>query len=346
MSTATGPYVRDTRHPSAGDNSGGRECLRTRAHHASRAAEPKGSAPVDLDRIDLAVVRELQTDGRLTYETLAQRVGLSRPATRARVQRLLDSSAVRVVAVIHPAVRGLTASAHLSIDAHGEAERVAREIAAMPQAPFVTLTAGRRAIMTELRTAGYGELDRAIEQVRSLPGVSMVDPLIAIRHLKDPYLPAEEPTVSADELDATDRQILDELERDGRLPFAELAERVGLSAGATRSRTLRLLEGGVVKVLALVRPEVLGLGYLCGFAVRVEGAREPVARTLAGFSRVSFLSACIGRAELVGTITAESLTAVRATLDEMRACTGVREVESWVHLELVKERYDLESPEA
>ncbi|MGW1143284.1 AsnC family protein, partial [Streptomyces zhihengii] len=31
-------------------------------------------------RIDLAVVRELQTDGRLAYETLAQRVGLSRPA--------------------------------------------------------------------------------------------------------------------------------------------------------------------------------------------------------------------------------------------------------------------------
>ncbi|MGX4690069.1 Lrp/AsnC family transcriptional regulator [Streptomyces sp. JNUCC 63] len=294
---------------------------------------------MDLDPIDLAVVRALQTDGRLTYETLAQRAGLSRPATRARVQRLLDSGAVRVVAVVHPAVRGLTASAHLSVDVHGEARRVAREIAAMPQAPFVTLTAGQRAVMAELRTEGFDELSRAIERVRALPGVSAVDPLISMRQLKDPYLLAGEPTVS--DLDETDLLILDELERDGRLPFAELAERVGLSAGATRARTLRLLDGGVVKVLALVRPEVLGLGYLCGFAVRLAGERDKVVPTLLGLERISFLSTCVGRAELIGTITAESLAAVRATLDDMRACAGVRGVESWVHLELIKERYDL-----
>ncbi|MFP1624071.1 Lrp/AsnC family transcriptional regulator [Streptomyces sp. 5K101] len=299
---------------------------------------------MDLDRIDLAVVRELQTDGRLAYETLAQRVGLSRPATRARVQRLLESGAVRVVAVVHPAVRGLTASAHLSIDTRGPAETVAREIAAMPEAPFVSLTAGQRAVMAELRTEGFDALDRAIERVRSLADVSVVDPLIGIEHLKDPYLLAA--LTDVPELDETDRQILDELERDGRLPFADLAERVGLSPGATRSRTLRLLDGGVVKVLALVRPELLGMGYLCGFAVRVEGAREPVADALAGLERVSFLSACVGRAELVGTITAESLATVRATLDEMRGRAGVRGVESWVHLELVKERYDLGGPAA
>ncbi|MGW5000819.1 Lrp/AsnC family transcriptional regulator [Streptomyces hydrogenans] len=294
---------------------------------------------MDLDHIDLAVVRELQSDGRLTYETLAQRVGLSRPATRARVQRLLDSGAVRVVAVVHPAVRGLTTSAHLSVDVSGAAEDVAREIAAMPQAPFVTVTAGQRAIMAELRTDGIAELDRAIERVRAVAGVSAVDPLISIRHLKDPYLLAAEPTVA--DLDGTDLQILDALERDGRLPFADLAAITGLSAGATRARTLRLLDGGVVKVLALVRPEILGLGFLCGFAVRVDGAREPVADELVGWERVSFLSACVGRAELVGTISADSTGSIRATLDAMRALAGVRGVESWIHLELIKERYDL-----
>ncbi|MEW2552465.1 Lrp/AsnC family transcriptional regulator [Streptomyces zhihengii] len=294
---------------------------------------------MDLDRIDLAVVRELQTDGRLAYETLAQRVGLSRPATRARVQRLLESGAVRVVAVVHPEVRGLTASAHLSVGTDGPAEEVARRIAAMREAPFVSLIAGRHAVMAELRTEGFDALDAAIARVRALPGVAALDPLTGVRHLKDPYLLARSP--SAGELDGTDRRILAELERDGRLPFADLAERVGLSPGATRSRTLRLLDGGVVKVLALVRPEVLGLGYLCGFAVRLTGDREPVAAELAGWERVTFLSACLGRAELVGTVSAESLGAVRATLDSLRVLPGVREVESWMHLELLKERYDL-----
>ncbi|MEV6106773.1 Lrp/AsnC family transcriptional regulator [Streptomyces sp. NPDC051940] len=294
---------------------------------------------MDLDHTDLAIVRELQTDGRLTYETLAQRVGLSRPATRMRVQRLLDSGAVRVVAIVHPAVRGLTATAHLAIGTRGEAAPVAREIAAMPQAPFVTLTGGQRPVMAELRTAGFSELDRAIERIRSLPGVRSVDPLITTRHLKDPYLLTDEPAV--DHLDDVDEKILDELERDGRLPFAELAERAGLSAGATRARTLRLLEGGVAKVVALVRPDVLGIGFLCGFAVRLQGPTDDVAARLASWERVSYLSTCIGRAELVGTISAGSLGSVLATLEEMRACAEVREVESWLHLELVKERYDL-----
>ncbi|MFG2944576.1 Lrp/AsnC family transcriptional regulator [Streptomyces adustus] len=294
---------------------------------------------MDLDKTDLAIVRGLQVDGRLTYETLAQQVGLSRPAARMRVQRLLETGAVRVVAIVHPAVRRLTASAHLAIDTDGASAPVAREIATLPQAPFVTLTSGRRSIMAELRTAGFEELERTIEHIRSLPGVRTVDPLIATRHVKDPYLLADEPTVTVQ--DELDELILTELEGDGRLPFAELAGRVGLSAGATRSRTLRLLEGGVAKVVALVRPEVLGMGYLCGFSLRIDGSAALAAEGVARLDRVTFLSTCLGRAELVGTITAESFGAVRATLETVRELSAVREVESWLHLELVKERYDL-----
>uniref|UniRef100_A0AAU2W1B9 Lrp/AsnC family transcriptional regulator n=1 Tax=Streptomyces sp. NBC_00008 TaxID=2903610 RepID=A0AAU2W1B9_9ACTN len=296
---------------------------------------------MELDGTDLSIVRELQSDGRLTYETLAQRVGLSRPAARMRVQRLTESGAVRVVAIAHPAVRQLSTSAHLAIDTEGAAAPVAREIATLPQAPFVTLTSGRRAIMSELRTAGFQELERTIEHIRALPGVRTVDPLIATRHVKDPYLLTDEPTVTLQ--DDVDERILAALEDDGRLPFAELAVRVGLSAGATRSRTLRLLDGGVAKVVALVRPDVLGMGFLCGFSLRVAGEAAAVAAQVERFARVTFLSTCLGRAELVGTITAESFDAVRATLEEMRALPAVREVESWLHLELVKERYDTAS---
>ncbi|OIJ65418.1 Lrp/AsnC family transcriptional regulator [Streptomyces mangrovisoli] len=294
---------------------------------------------MDLDETDLAIVRGLQEDGRLTYETLAQQVGLSRPAARMRVQRLQETGAVRVVAIVHPAVRRLTASAHLAIDTDGAATPVAREIAALPQAPFVTLTSGRRSIMAELRTAGFAELERTIEHIRALKGVRTVDPLVATRHVKDPYLLTAEPTATVQ--DEVDEQILTELEADGRLPFAELAGRVGLSAGATRSRTLRLLDGGVAKVVALVRPEVLGMGYLCGFSLRVDGPAAPAAERVARLERVTFLSACLGRAELVGTITAESFGALRTTLEEMRELPAVREMESWLHLELVKEQYGL-----
>lgn len=293
---------------------------------------------MDLDHIDLAVVRELQADGRLTYETLAQRVGLSRPATRARVQRLLEGGGVLVAAVVHPAVRGLTASAHLSIGVRGPAGPVARAIAAMPEAPFVTLTAAwlrghGRAAHEGDRRSGPGDRTRPLPAGRRRRGPADLHP-----PPQGPVSARGELTVT--ELDETDQLVLRELEADGRLPFAELAERVGLSAGAARARTLRLLDGGVAKVLALVRPELLGLGILCGFAVRVEAERDEVAARLAEREQVSFLSSCVGRADLVGTITVESLAAIRTAVEDMRAVEGVRAVESWVHLELVKERYE------
>ncbi|MGA5702281.1 Lrp/AsnC family transcriptional regulator [Peterkaempfera bronchialis] len=292
-----------------------------------------------LDDVDREVVRELQADGRLQYETLAQRVGLSRPAVRARVQRLLDSGALRVVAIVHPAVQGVTASGHVSIDVRGEAEPVARAVAALPQAPFVTLAAGRRPVVAELRAADFPALTEVLDRVRALPGVEGVQAQVYTRVIKDPYLMPAAPADGS--LDEVDRHLLDILQLDGRLPFADLAERVGLSPGATRARTLRLMDSGVARVVALVRPEVLGLGFLCGFAVRLEGAAAGAAERIASWPQVSYLSACVGSADLVGTVTAESLGAVRRTLEAVRACPGVRSVESWLHLELVKERYDL-----
>ncbi|MBV2363204.1 Lrp/AsnC family transcriptional regulator [Streptomonospora nanhaiensis] len=46
------------------------------------------------DGVDAAIVRELRADGRLPFETLAGRVGLSAGAVRARVMRLVRGGAV------------------------------------------------------------------------------------------------------------------------------------------------------------------------------------------------------------------------------------------------------------
>ncbi|MFD7732437.1 Lrp/AsnC family transcriptional regulator [Kitasatospora phosalacinea] len=298
---------------------------------------------IGLDDVDRELVRELQGDGRLQFEALAQRVGLSRPAVRARVQRMLDAGALRVVAVVHPAVQGTTAACHVSVAVRGPAEPVAQALAALPRAPFVTLTAGRCPVVAELRAGDGAELAAALDEVRALPGVESVRVQSYTRVLKDPYLAPSAPLSIT--VDALDRRLLDELAADGRLPFADLAERVGLSAGATRARTLRLLDAGAARVVALVRPEILGLGALCGFAVHLAGPVDgPAAQRIAALPEVSFLAAGTGAAELVGTVAARSVGGTRAALDAIRAVPGVRGVESWLHLELVKERYDLSGP--
>ena len=63
-------------------------------------------------------------------------------------------------------------------------------------------------------------------------------------------------------MDAVDRQILAELQAEGRLTVAELADRVRLSAGPCHRRLRELERSGViVGYRAMVDPAAIGLGF-------------------------------------------------------------------------------------
>lgn len=65
-------------------------------------------------------------------------------------------------------------------------------------------------------------------------------------------------------LDDLDRQILSELQEDGRLSSVELARRVGLSTSATHARTKRLEQDGYVdRYVALLNWEQAGYDMVC-----------------------------------------------------------------------------------
>ncbi|QEA12145.1 winged helix-turn-helix transcriptional regulator [Comamonas flocculans] len=65
------------------------------------------------------------------------------------------------------------------------------------------------------------------------------------------------------ELDRIDRKILEALQREGRLPMTELAQRIGLSASPCTERVKRLERSGVIQgYQARVNPEALGRGLV------------------------------------------------------------------------------------
>ena len=89
-------------------------------------------------------------------------------------------------------------------------------------------------------------------------------------------------------LDATDWAILDELQRDGRIPYTELARRVNLSASATTERVRRL---EAAEVITGYRAEVdlERTGYMALAVVRLKypGTRhEPLRRLLGERSEI------------------------------------------------------------
>jgi DNA-binding Lrp family transcriptional regulator len=210
----------------------------------------------------------------------------------------------------------------------------------MDKAPLVSVVAGRWSVIAELRTGDLGEMNQAVADVRDVPGVVRIDTVLYTDVAKDSHLPlGGTHSFEAFDLDDVDRRLLELLKREPRMPYADLADHVALSRGATRARVLRLLADSVVVVTGMTNATAFGITQMCGFEVHLAAAGHDVVDQVAAMDNVDFLSRTLGRCDLLGTIIARSRVDVHATLDEIRALPGVRVVEAWYHLQLVKERY-------
>ncbi len=99
-------------------------------------------ADARIDEIDAQLIRRLQVDGRRPYTQLAREVGLSEAAVRQRVQRLLDSGVMQIVAVTDPLQLGLHRQAMILIKVEGDVRDVAAELSAFDEVDYLVLTAG------------------------------------------------------------------------------------------------------------------------------------------------------------------------------------------------------------
>jgi Lrp/AsnC family leucine-responsive transcriptional regulator len=69
-----------------------------------------------LDKLDKAILRSLQQNGRETYDVIGEQVGLSSSAVLRRVKRLEEAGVIdRYVALVKPEAVGLGLTAYLNV---------------------------------------------------------------------------------------------------------------------------------------------------------------------------------------------------------------------------------------
>ena len=74
------------------------------------------SATHNIDKLDRAILRRLQANGRETYDVIGEQVGLSPSAVLRRVKRLEDGGVIdRYVALVQPETVGLGLTANLNV---------------------------------------------------------------------------------------------------------------------------------------------------------------------------------------------------------------------------------------
>ena len=142
-------------------------------------------------------------------------------------------------------------------------------------------------------------------------------------------------------LDETDKAIIRELQNDGRMPYAQLAPLVGLSQAATRQRVNRLVEGGVMQVVAVTDPTTLGLGHQSMLGITVDGDVRKVTDAISALAGADYVVITAGRFDVLVEVVADSADSFLELVNEdIRTIPGVRTVEIFSYVRLVKQTYN------
>jgi len=107
-------------------------------------------------------------------------------------------------------------------------------------------------------------------------------------------------TNSSTTLDELDFAILSFLQKDGRMSFTVMAEKLQVSIGTIRTRFNKLIEDGTVNIIGRVDPDKVGFRSYSHIAVFIRPAtlKEQVARAIAKLPEVSFLAMTSGDYDL------------------------------------------------
>jgi DNA-binding Lrp family transcriptional regulator len=142
-----------------------------------------------LDRIDRAILRQLQTDASISNVALAAKVKLSAPACLRRVERLRESGLIRgVVALIDPKAAGAGMLVIIGVvldrstpQSFAEFEKAAQKVSGCMECHVVT---GEFDYFMTIRTRDSDSFNRLhAEQLLYLPGVRQIRSFMVLKEI-------------------------------------------------------------------------------------------------------------------------------------------------------------------
>ena len=139
--------------------------------------------------------------------------------------------------------------------------------------------------------------------------------------------------------DDISKQIIEQLQEDGRRSYASIGKAVGLSEAAVRQRVQRLQDAGVMQIVAVTDPLRLGFRRQAMIGVKCEGDLEKAAGHLADMDEIDYVVITAGSFDLLIEVVCEDDDHLLEILGRVRAVPSVTGTETFVYLKLKKQTY-------
>jgi Lrp/AsnC family transcriptional regulator for asnA, asnC and gidA len=139
--------------------------------------------------------------------------------------------------------------------------------------------------------------------------------------------------------DDISKQIIEQLQEDGRRSYAAIGKAIGLSEAAVRQRVQRLQDSGVIQIVAVTDPLTLGFHRQAMIAIKTDGDLEKVADQLAEMDEIDYVVISAGSFDVLAEVVCEDDDHLLEILSRVRAVPFVTSTETFVYLKLRKQTY-------
>ena len=143
------------------------------------------------------------------------------------------------------------------------------------------------------------------------------------------------------DLDDTSKAIIKELQRDGRRPYAAIGKAVGLSEAAVRQRVQKLIDNGVMQIVAVTDPMQIGFDRQVMIGINVDGDVEDVAAKLGAIPEVDYIVVTAGSFDILAeAVVTDDDHLLRLIGRDIRSINGICRTETFLYLKLTKQTYN------
>lgn len=141
-------------------------------------------------------------------------------------------------------------------------------------------------------------------------------------------------------MDDISKAIIEQLQADGRMPYAAIGKVVGLSEAAVRQRVQRLVDADMLQFAAITNPAHVGFHRQAMVGIHATGDVERLAKKIGDIPEVTYVVVTAGSFDLLAEVVCEDDEQLLAIVNQrIRRLPEVHSSETFVYMKLTKQTY-------
>jgi DNA-binding Lrp family transcriptional regulator len=300
-----------------------------------------------IDNINRKIIAALKINGRYSYTGLAKDLGINVATVTKRIDKMIQEDVISIRAVLNPFKLGYNAHALIAVDVDlTKVDQVCSQFVNNHNISLVVATFGRFDVIFLADYPTWEMLqDYITKELPKVVGINKIDafPIIENKKIFNPLFKHDTGISKPASIDQTDQTIIEELEKNGRLNYAELAAELEISVATVSRRVARLQEEEIIKISAIRNPAKLGYLANAYIVIRADLNKvNDICAELGGYPEVHLIMTLMSGFEILLGIHLQSPEKLyKFILEKIAKIEGVSNIETFICAEIKKRSYPL-----